>query len=106
MLNSVWRFLRKLVTVCVQSAQWCWQNGTLASLAMAWWGILVIIHLLWSVRAVLVAVVPGALLIVGTDQARDIVIASGVPSEHNIKIPISLAIWALVCWYWARITLL
>lgn len=106
MPNSVWRFLRTVATVCIQSWQWCLQNGALATLAMAWWGIVVIIRLLWAVRAVLVAVLPGALLIVGTDQARDIVIASGLPSEHNVKIPIALAIWAVVSWYWARITLL
>ncbi|MBS0524009.1 MAG: hypothetical protein JSS04_10265 [Proteobacteria bacterium] len=106
MLSGVWAFLQRTGTVCLQSWQWCVQNGVLATLAMAWWGIIVIVRLLWAVRAVLVAVLPGALLIVGTDQARDIVIASGLPSEHNLKIPISLAIWAVVSWYWARISLL
>src|SRR5512136_2837863 len=88
MLNSIWRFLREVETVCIESWQWSVRNGAPATLAMAWWGIVVIVRLLWAVRAVLVAVLPGALLIIGTDQARDIVIASGLPSEHNVKIPI------------------
>ena len=63
MLNRIWRFLRDVATVCVESWQWCIENGFLATLAMAWWGIMVIVRLLWAVRGVLVAVIPGALLI-------------------------------------------
>lgn len=74
--------------------------------AIIWWGLTTITRLLWAVRAILVSVVPGVLLIAGTDQARDMVIASGLPFEHDARIPFALACWAFVSWYWARITLL
>ena len=38
--------------------------------AIIWWGLTTITRLLWAVRAILVSVVPGVLLIAGTDQAR------------------------------------
>jgi hypothetical protein len=45
-------------------------------------------------------------LVIGcTDQARDMVIASGLPSNHDLRLGLPLVIWALVSWYWARVTL-
>jgi hypothetical protein len=63
-------------------------------------------RLLWAARAPLLAVAPGVILIGWTDQARDMVIANGLPSLHDSRIPLALAAWALVSWYWARICLL
>ncbi|MFI5001017.1 MAG: hypothetical protein ACHQK9_14150 [Reyranellales bacterium] len=82
---------------------WRW---LLATAAICWWGLVVVARLLWAVRAVLVSVAPGVLLIGGTDQARDIVIASAQPSGHDIRIRLALLVWAVVSWYWARVTLL
>src|SRR5687768_615203 len=79
---------------------WC-----LAAPAAIWWAFVVVVRLLWAARAVVVALMPGVLLIGCTDQARDMVIASGLPSGHDLRIALPLAVWALVSWYWARVTL-
>jgi hypothetical protein len=83
-----------------------WCGGKLAAF---WWPISDLARLLWACRAAVLPIVVGVGLIGWTDQARDIVVAGGVPSPANLPtlfaILIAVTIWSTVAWYWARITL-
>ena len=105
MLAKISRFLHDSAIVCGDCWRWCLEHCVVAALAMAWWGIVAVARILWACRAAALSVLLGAGLIVGTDQARDIVIASGLPSFRAYRIPVAVAIWAILAWYWARLTL-
>lgn len=77
----------------------------LGALAIGWWGAIAFLRIVWACRASALCVAVGFGLIVMTDQARDIVIASGVPSEQSWRVPAAVFIWATLAWYWARITM-
>lgn len=82
--------------------KWCAER-----LADGWWALLLIARLVWACRAPGLSVAIGFGLIAWTDQARDIVIASGLPSPGNSDNSIFIAVvfWAVFAWYWARTTL-
>lgn len=105
MLAQIAAFLRDAIDVIRQSLTWILQNGLVATLAIVWWGTVAIARVLWACRAAALSVLLGGGLIVGTDQARDIVISAGLPSLRAWRVPVAVAVWALLAWYWARLTL-
>ena len=78
------------------------------ALAWAWWHVLAVVRMLWICRAAVLPVAVGFGLIVGTDQARDIVVANAAISRHNVgslvAILVAVTTWSTVAWYWARVT--
>lgn len=78
-------------------------------LAAFWWAVVALSKILWACRAAVLPIVVGVGLIGWTDQARDIVVAGGVPSRANLSalvaVLVAVTIWSTVAWYWARITL-
>ena len=78
------------------------------ALAWAWWHVLAVVRMLWICRAAVLPVAVGFALIVGTDQARDIVVANAAFSWTNIPallaILVAVTVWSTFAWYWARIT--
>lgn len=75
-------------------------------LAAAWWLVMAIVRVAWACRAAALSVAVGFGLIAFTDQARDIVIASGSPKlTGKAGIFIAVLFWAVFAWYWARTTL-
>jgi len=72
-------------------------------LAAAWWLVMAIVRVAWACRAPVLSVAVGFALIAFTDQARDIVIASGSPSlTGKSGIFVAVLFWAVFAWYWAR----
>ena len=49
------------------------------TLAAGWWAVMAVVRVAWACRAPILSVAAGFGLIAFTDQARDIVIASGAP---------------------------
>ncbi|MBS0517129.1 MAG: hypothetical protein JSR90_00465 [Proteobacteria bacterium] len=79
---------------------------TAMKLAAGWWAVVEVARLVWACRAPALSVAVGFGLIALTDQARDIVIASGAPSlRGGYEIFIAVLFWAVFAWYWARTTL-
>ena len=75
-------------------------------LAAAWWLVMAIVRVAWACRAPALSLAVGFGLIAFTDQARDIVIASGSPSlTGKSGIFVAVLFWAVFAWYWARTTL-
>ena len=76
------------------------------TLAAGWWAVMAVVRVAWACRAPILSVAAGFGLIAFTDQARDIVIASGAPSLYGGSgIFIAVLFWAVFAWYWARTTL-
>lgn len=89
---------------------WRWATMKLAwatmKLASGWWSVMAVVRVAWACRAALLSVLAGFGLIAFTDQARDIVIASGSPSlTGKSGIFVTVLFWAVFAWYWARTTL-
>lgn len=76
-----------------------------ATLVLCWWAIVDVARIAWACRAPLLSVFIGFALIAWTDQARDIVIATGNPDQRDSSILKAVVTWALIAWFWARVTL-
>ncbi|HEY6982617.1 hypothetical protein [Reyranella sp.] len=75
-------------------------------LAAGWWAVIAVVRVGWACRAPILSVAAGFGLIAFTDQARDIVIASGAPSLYGSSgVFTAVLSWAVFAWYWARTTL-
>jgi hypothetical protein len=75
-------------------------------LAASWWAVIAVRRVVWACRAPLLSVAAGFALIAFTDQARDIVVASGAPSLYGSSgIFVAVLFWAVFAWYWARTTI-
>src|SRR5258708_1992806 len=74
----------------------------------SWWRVAAVAGILWICGAAVLPVLVGVVLVGWTDQARDIVIADASWSWKSLPtllaIPIAVTIWALIAWYWARVT--
>lgn len=81
------------------------QSWILVKARQLWWAVTDALILVWFCRAPVLAVAAGGLLIALTDQARDIVIATGSDKETIWPVPFFLTLWATMGWYWARVTL-
>ncbi|WIM12760.1 hypothetical protein [Enhydrobacter sp.] len=76
------------------------------TLASGWWAVMAVVRVAWACRAPILSVAAGFGLIAFTDQARDIVIASGAPSLYGSSgIFVAVLFWTVFGWYWARTTL-
>jgi len=84
-----------------------WQK-TLDVAAGAWWGLQVAGRALYACRASTFALVIGGGLIAGTDQARDMVLASIAPGaslQSRLWLSFIVLLWALMIWFWSRTSL-
>lgn len=76
--------------------------------ASGWWAIRVVAATLYACRAALLALVVGGALLVFTDQARDMVLASVDPGSSlgtKLALLAVVLLWATTGWYWSRIIL-
>ena len=77
-------------------------------IASGWWAIRVIGATLYACRAAILALAVGGALLVFTDQARDMVLASVDPgSSFGTKLGLvaMILLWATTGWYWSRVIL-
>lgn len=77
-------------------------------IASGWWAIRVIGATLYACRAAVVALAVGGALLVFTDQARDMVLASVDPGSSlgtKLGLVAVVLLWALTGWYWSRVIL-
>ena len=83
-------------------------DKVLGAAASGWWAVRVVTATLYACRAALLALVVGGALLVFTDQARDMVLASVDPgSSWGTKLALLMVVlsWATTGWYWSRIIL-
>lgn len=74
--------------------------------ASGWWAVRVIGATLYACRAAVLALVVGGALLVFTDQARDMVLASVDPASSlgtKLSLLAVVLFWAITGWYWSRI---